>query len=80
MKVGLYITTLLHDLTQAGFRVQFNSDFEGMVRIDLTKEWDESFYEHDHIGVPGQDREALEKGIIKTLAGWRDSYAKKEGS
>lgn len=71
-KVGLKIVELLHTLTQAGYRVAFNSDFEGMIRVDYTYEYDDEFYEHDHIGFPGCERLHLEKEIIKSLAAFND--------
>lgn len=67
-KVGLKIVELIHSITQEGYNVKFASDFEGMVRIDLTQEWNNEFYEHEHVGVPGQERKHLEKGIINALA------------
>lgn len=73
-KVGLYITTMLHEITQLGYGVEFASDFEGMVRIDYTKEYDKDFYDHDHIGTPGQDRLALEKGIIESLRQFLENH------
>lgn len=67
MKVGLYITTMIHDITRAGFSVGFIRDFDGMMRMDFFKENDPDFYEHAHCGVPGGTREKLEKDIIQEL-------------
>lgn len=74
-KVGLKIVDLIHDITQAGYGVSFASDFDGMVRIDFTKEYDKEFYEHDHVGVPGQERIYLEKGIIASLDRFKREHA-----
>ena len=71
MKIGLYIVNQLHNITQAGFEVRFAPDFEGMMRIDYTKELDIDFYEHNHVGYPGQTRDELEQGIIKSLNKFR---------
>lgn len=46
------ITKLLHKITQLGYEVQFCGDFEGMIRIEFRKEFDEDFYEHEHLSFP----------------------------
>lgn len=74
-KVGLYITTLIHDITQAGYGVSFAKDFNGMVRIDYTKEHVSDFYEHDHCGFPGARREQLEKAIIESLIWFKNEFS-----
>jgi len=61
------ITKLLHDITQNGYIVSFNSDFKGMVRIDYTKEYEDAWYEHAHVGCPGRPTEELETNILKEL-------------
>jgi ABC-type protease/lipase transport system fused ATPase/permease subunit len=63
----------LHALTQMGYVVSFASDFDGMVRIDFTKEYDKEFYYHEHIGYPGQELEKLEKGITECLSRFHES-------
>lgn len=75
MKIGLYIVNQLHDITQAGYKVTFNPDWEGMMRIEYNKEFDESFYEHDHVGAPSQSLEILEKNIIKSLNDFRHRHS-----
>lgn len=73
-KIGLYIINQLHDITQAGFEVKFAEDFEGMLRLDFFKELDPEFYEHEHIGYPGQPREKLEEGVIQALNSFRERH------
>lgn len=76
-KVGLYITTLLHDITRAGFEVDFCPDFQGMMRVEFYKEIDhdpEQFYEHVHCGFPGCKREVLEKSVIDALIEFKTKH------
>jgi hypothetical protein len=73
-KVGLFITTMIHEITQARYSVSFNRDFRGMVRIDFKNDHDPEFYDHDHCGVPGGSREKLEKDIIQALNRFKTKY------
>lgn len=66
-KVGLKIVQLLHDISQLDYQVQFCGDFKNMVRIEYRKEYEDSFYEHTHLGYPDGSMEHLEKAIIKEL-------------
>lgn len=68
------MTTLIHDLTQAGYEVKFCGDFRGMVRLELYKEYDESFYQHVHCGFPGATRDKLEKDLIQELIRFKTQY------
>lgn len=65
---------LLHDLTQGGYEVQFNSDFEGMVRIDVTKEHVSDFYEHSHIGIPGGTEARLLEETVEYLQWFKREF------
>jgi hypothetical protein len=58
---------LLHDITQMDYMVQFASDFEGMIRIEFRKEYDEAYYSHRHIGYPDCDNETLTKFVVEYL-------------
>ena len=76
-KGGLYITTLLHDITQARYQVKFARDFHGMVRIDFFKDVPidgNSFYEHEHCGFPGCKRSQLERALIDALIRFKNTY------
>ena len=73
-KVGLYITTLLHDIVQAQYKVSFNKDFRGMILIDFFKEYEDSFYDHAHCGFPGCKREKLEKDIVDALIRFKTTH------
>ncbi len=74
-KVGLFIVTLLHDITQAGYSVKFNKDFNGMMRVDFFKEQVAEFYEHLHCGFPGASRDELEKHVIQSLIWFKTTYS-----
>lgn len=68
------LTHLLHNITQSGYRVSFNSDFEGMMRVEFTKEWDDQFYEHVHSGFPGALPGSLTRSIMDTLIWFKTKY------
>lgn len=74
-KVGLYITTLLHDITQGGYKVSFERDFQGMMRLDFFKDGVADFYEHRHCGFPGATREKLEKDLIDSLIWFKTEFS-----
>ncbi len=74
MKIGLQIVTLLHDITQLGYKVHFVGDFEGMMRLDFTSETMRTFYHHEHLGVPDGEKLILEKAIIKCLSNFYEKY------
>lgn len=73
-KVGEYITTLLHDITQGGYSVRFEKDFKGMVRLEFFKTHVAEFYEHEHCGFPGAARDKLEKDIIESLIRFKTEF------
>lgn len=73
-KVGLYITTMLHDITRAGYSVKFEKDLSGMMRMDFFKEHVAEFYEHRHCGFPGASREKLETDIIDSLIWFKSEF------
>lgn len=74
MKIGIHIVNQLHDITQEDFVVSFHSDFAGMIRIEFTKEYDEKFYEHEHLGYPDCPRDILEQKIIESLNSFREEH------
>lgn len=74
-KVGLYITTLLHDITREGYGVSFQKDHHGMLRIEFTKEHVAEFYEQYHCGFPGASREKLETDIIDSLIRFKTDFS-----
>jgi hypothetical protein len=74
--MDLLLIELIHKITQFGFEVKFNEDFEGMIRLEFYKEFDSNFYEHEHIGYPGQSREKLKTGIENSLKKFADRYCK----
>ena len=44
-----------------------------MIRIDYTKEYDETYYHHEHRGSPDGTMIQLEKEIIKSLSTFLDN-------
>ena len=74
-KVGLYITTLLHDITQEHYKVTFERDFKGSMRMDFTRSGVADFYEHAHCGYPGAPRERLERDIIDSLIWFKSEFS-----
>lgn len=77
-KVGLKIVDLLHDISQLDYQVQFCGDFEGMIRTEFRYEWDDHFYEHQHLGFPGCERIRLEKDIIECLSKFLEKIKKEK--
>ena len=75
-KVALKIVDLIHDITQMGYEVHFCSDFENMVRLEFTEEYNDEFYMHAHLGCPGTERIVLEKAIIEELSYFKEKYKK----
>lgn len=72
-KVGLYITTLLRDITDMGYSVEFSGDsFDGMMTLTYKGEGLD-WTHHQHLGYPDCPLEHLEKEIIRSLAEFRDS-------
>jgi hypothetical protein len=74
LKIGLHIVNQIYDCAKAGYEVKFCPDFDGMLRIEFTKELVEGFYEHSHLGYPDCPREVLESAIIKSLNEFRESH------
>ena len=72
MNTNLELINLIHDITQADFQVQFCGDFTGMTRIEFRKEYDETFYEHQHLGFPDCERERLVQDIITELKDFKE--------
>lgn len=68
------IVSLLHDITQLDYYVQFCGDFDGMVRIEFREEYNNEFYEHHHLGFPGCDRERLESDVIQCLKAFLEEH------
>ncbi len=72
------ITKLLHDITQLGYNVQFCSDFEGMIRLEITLEHgNPDFYQHEHLSFPHEPTDAhmkkLNNSIRSSLENFLDS-------
>lgn len=73
-KVGEYITTLILDITRAGYRVNFCRDLSGMVRVEFLKDHVSEFYEHVHCGFPDCSISQLEKSVIDTLIWFKNEF------
>ncbi len=63
------LVKLLHDCTQKEYQITFTSGFSGMLTVGYQNEFDDSTYNHVHIGVPGEDLKLLEKQLRNFLAG-----------
>jgi hypothetical protein len=58
---------LIHELTQKGWKLTFQDDFQGMVTVGA---WaDGEFINHWHIGTPGGSMKDLERDVRNLLAG-----------
>ena len=75
MKVGLFITTLINDITQAGYSLGFSTGSNGDVKVEITKSGNPDFYDAIHCGKPNGTREELEKDVIRALAEFRDIFS-----
>lgn len=61
------IVQLIHDITQKDYKVSFAGDFQCMVRIEFTHEYDSEFYDHEHLNYPDGPMEKLEEKIQEAL-------------
>lgn len=60
----------VHEITQRGYEVRFNSDFEGMITITYTKETasdKDGYIRHEHVGYPGATLKELDKAVARSL-------------
>ena len=64
---GFKIITLLHDITQLDYQVQFCRDFTGMIRIEYKDEYNEEYYHHEHLSYPDGPIEQLEEKVLESL-------------
>lgn len=65
------ITALLHEITQRGYEVYFNSDFEGMITITYKKEVapdKEGYIRHEHLSYPGGSMKELDNKVLQSLS------------
>lgn len=65
------ITSLLHEISQRGYEVIFNSDFEGMITITYKKEvapGKEGYIRHEHLSYPGGSMKELENKLKASLS------------
>jgi hypothetical protein len=67
MKVGLFITNQLLDITQAGYSIAFLPEGENQMKVELTKTDSSEFYDYTYCGKKGESRERVENDIIQTL-------------
>jgi hypothetical protein len=61
------ITKLLHDITQAGYRVVINDFFEGMITITFYEELSDEYIRHEHLSYPGGSMEDLDLKLKGSL-------------
>lgn len=60
------LISLLHDISQLGYAVEFSDDFEGMLTITYKGEGLD-WRHHEHIGYPRCERELLTEQVIRSL-------------
>lgn len=75
MKVGLFITNQLLDITQAGYTVAFLPEGKNQMKVELTKKDSSDFYDYTYCGKKGESRERVEQDIINTLKNFRELYS-----
>lgn len=61
------ILELIQAFNREHYNVGFGADFDGMVRVEITYDFDKEFYEHDHVGYPDCTTSELEKRVIQSL-------------
>jgi hypothetical protein len=65
------ITKLLHDITQEGYEVQFNDDFEGMLTVTYYQPYcgrdGQSMCLYQHVSFPGSTMDQLDARLIESL-------------
>lgn len=67
------VVKYLHDITQAGYEVIFNDDFEGMLTLTYLEPYtgpdkSKSYIRHEHVSYPGSTDKELEAAVEKSLA------------
>lgn len=76
MKVGLFITTQLHDITQAGYQVNFVPSEQGTVKVEILKPGSPDFYDAITCGSQKDpSRLRLEEDLIKALHEFRTIFS-----
>lgn len=75
MKVGLFITSQLLDITQAGYQVAFQPGLPGVIKVELLNSSKSEFYDAIDCGKVNGSREKLEKDIINALSEFRNLYS-----
>jgi hypothetical protein len=78
MEENLSLISLIHDITQAGYRLVFDDDFEGMIQVTYMTESGDEYLRHSHLGFPGSKREHLAKSLIKDLQSFLEEIKKGE--
>ncbi len=63
------IGKILHDITQLGFGIRFNGDFQGMVTTTFYEDGynGDTYIRHEHVGFPGCDQEHFEQNLSNCL-------------
>lgn len=71
---NLKIVTLIHDISRLGYEVRFCSDFNNMIRIEYTEEYNLDFYEHEHLGIPDGGLDKLNKEVVASLNSFLEKH------
>lgn len=71
------IVSILHDITQLGYRVEFSDDFTGMLTVTYKGEGMD-WSNHSHVGFPFCSRKELEEHLIRELQNFLSLITKEE--
>lgn len=72
MKVGLFIVTLLNDITQAGFVVKFHASERGIMIVYILTP---NFAFAEACGKKGGTRNEMEKDLQKALLAFKEKHS-----
>lgn len=65
------VTELLHTITQRGYQVSFQDDFEGMLTVTYQESYTpgkkDPYIRHEHVSYPGGSMKELEKALVRSL-------------
>ena len=66
---------LIHDITQLGYKVIFQDDFEGMIEVTY-QDSEDSYIRHEHLSYPGGSIDKLAAALEKSLTLFLDEIKK----
>lgn len=69
------ITKLIHDISQKGFKINFEGDFAGMLTVTFTDEYEkepDNYIRHEHLGYPDSTMAELTVSLTSCLQNFYD--------